>query len=104
MVKKHRKEVTLREYHGLRSHNFRQQGDPPGTKLAITWVDVPPGARQMLNQHGPEQVSVILAGTGRMHVGEEEEDGVTGDLISIPPSVVHAIENRSQELLSSVSA
>ncbi len=104
MFKKHRTEVIQREYHGLRSHIFLQQGAPTGTKLAITWVDVPPGARQMLHRHEPEQVYVILAGTGYMRVGEEEEDVVTGDLIYIPPHVVHAIENRSEDVLSYLSA
>lgn len=104
MFKKNRTEVTQREYHGLRSHIFLQQGDPSGTNLTITWVDVPPGACQMLHQHEPEQVYVIRAGTGRMRVGEEEEDVVTGDLISIPSNVMHAIENRSAEMLSYISA
>ena len=58
----------------------------------------------MLKQHGPEQVYVIIQGTGRVHVGEEEEDMVTGYLIYIPPNVVHAIENRSVEVLSYLSA
>jgi mannose-6-phosphate isomerase-like protein (cupin superfamily) len=104
MFKKNRTEVTQRGYHGLRSHIFLQQGDPPGTKLAITWVDVPPGARQMLHRHEPEQVYVIVEGTGRMRVGEEEEEVVTGDLIYIPPNLVHAIENRSEDVLSYLSA
>jgi quercetin dioxygenase-like cupin family protein len=39
-----------------------------------------------------------------MRVGEEEEDVVTGDLIYIPPNVVHAIDNRSSEMLSYISA
>jgi mannose-6-phosphate isomerase-like protein (cupin superfamily) len=104
MFKKNRREVTQRQYHGLRSHIFLQQGDPPGTKLAITWVDIPPGASQMLHRHEPEQVYVIVEGTGRMRVGEEEEDVVAGDLIYIPPNVVHAIENRSEDVLSYLSA
>jgi mannose-6-phosphate isomerase-like protein (cupin superfamily) len=104
MFKRNRAEVTQREYHGLRSHIFLQQGDPPGTNLAVTWVDVPPGARQMLHWHEPEQVYIIVEGTGRMCVGEEEEDVVAGDLIYIPPNVVHAIENRSAEMLGYLSA
>lgn len=104
MFKKHRTEVIQREYHGLHSQIFLQQGDLPGANLAVTWVEVPPGVRQMLHQHAPEQVYVILAGTGHMRVGEEEEDVGTGDLIYIPPNVVHAIENRSQEVLSYISA
>jgi mannose-6-phosphate isomerase-like protein (cupin superfamily) len=104
MFKKNLAEVTQREYQGLRSHIFLQQGDPPGTNLAITWVDVPPGARQMLHQHEPEQVYVIVEGTGHMRVGKEEEDVVTGDLIYIPSNVMHAIENRSADVLSYLSA
>jgi mannose-6-phosphate isomerase-like protein (cupin superfamily) len=104
MFKKTRGEVTQRRYDGLRSHIFLQQGDLPQTNLAITWVDVAPGSRQMLHRHVPEQVYVIIQGTGRMHVGEEEEEVVTGDFIYIPPNVVHAIENRSSEMLSYISA
>jgi mannose-6-phosphate isomerase-like protein (cupin superfamily) len=72
MFKKNRGEVRQREYDGLRSHIFLQQGDIPQTNLSITWVDVAPGASQMLHRHGPEQVYVIIDGTGRMCVGEEE--------------------------------
>jgi mannose-6-phosphate isomerase-like protein (cupin superfamily) len=104
MFKKNRAELRQREYDGLRSHIFLQQGDLPQTNLAITWVEVAPGSRQMLHRHEPEQVYVIIQGTGRMRVGEEEEDVVTGDLIYIPPNVVHAIENRSSKMLSYISA
>ncbi len=104
MFKKNRDEVTQREYDGLRSHIFLQRGGLPRTNLAITWVDVAPGSRQMLHRHGPEQVYVIIEGTGRMRVGEEEEDVVTGDLIYIPPNVVHAIENHASQMLSYISA
>jgi mannose-6-phosphate isomerase-like protein (cupin superfamily) len=58
----------------------------------------------MLHRHEPEQVYVIVEGTGRMRVGEEEEEVVTGDLIYIPPNLVHAIENRSEDVLSYLSA
>ena len=104
MFKKNRAEVRQREYDGLRSHIFLQQGDIPQTNLSITWVDVAPGASQMLHRHGPEQVYVIIDGTGRMCVGEEKEEVVKGDLVYIPSNVVHAIENRSSEMLSYISA
>jgi mannose-6-phosphate isomerase-like protein (cupin superfamily) len=83
MFKMNRAEVKQREYDGLRSHIFLQQGDLLQTTLAITWVDIAPGSRQMLHRHVPEQVYVIIQGTRRMRVGEEE-DVVTGDLIYIP--------------------
>jgi mannose-6-phosphate isomerase-like protein (cupin superfamily) len=104
MFKKNRGEVRQREYHGLRSHIFLQQGDLPQTNLSITWVDVPPGTGQMLHRHAPEQVYIIIEGTGRMRVGEAEAKVVKGDLIYIPPAVVHAIQNRSSEMLSYISA
>ncbi len=85
MFKKNRDEVRQREHDGLRSHIFLQQGDLPQANLAITWVDVAPGSRQMLHRHGPEQVYVIIQGTGRMRVGEEEEDVVTGILSTFHP-------------------
>src|SRR6266508_4538117 len=78
MFKKNRAEVRQREYDCLRSHIFLQQGDNPQTNLSITWVDVPPGACQMLHRHAPEQVYVIIEGRGRMRVGAEEAEVVKG--------------------------
>jgi mannose-6-phosphate isomerase-like protein (cupin superfamily) len=87
----------------LVSHVLLQRGDTDSA-LTMTWVRVPPGAGQAPHSHDPEQCYVIVRGTGRMLVGTEEQDVGPGDLVRVPPGVVHGIENAGTELLEYVSA
>jgi len=104
MFKQNKSEAPRREREGLASHILLQQGDVPDVRLAITWVDVAPGSGQRPHGHGPEQVYVIIKGTGRMRVGNEEQEVAEGALIYIPPNVVHSIENLSNGMLTYISA
>jgi mannose-6-phosphate isomerase-like protein (cupin superfamily) len=72
--------------------------------LAVTWVDVEPGGRQLLHHHPEMQVYVIVQGSGLMHVGGEIQRVRAGDLIYIPSNAEHGIENDRAEPLSYVSA
>jgi mannose-6-phosphate isomerase-like protein (cupin superfamily) len=63
-----------RERDGLVSHVLLQDGDPRNHALAVTWVEVAPGARQAPHHHAPEQAYVVISGRGRMRVGDEERD------------------------------
>lgn len=93
-----------RQRAGLASHILLQQGDTPGNNLAITWVEVAPGHGQALHSHAPEQVYVIVAGRGRMRVGEEVAEVRAGELVFIPSNVTHGIENTGSESLVYISA
>ncbi len=104
MYKRNRREVPQRERDGSRSSILLQQGAGPDTHLSVSWVEVPPGARQRLHHHQPEQVYVVVQGSGLMRVGDEEATVIAGDIIFLPPDVPHAIENRSREMLAYVSA
>ncbi len=104
MFKQNIADAPQREREGLTSHILLQQGDVPGLGLSVTWVEVAPGSRQRPHSHAPEQVYVIVRGTGKMHVGEEAQDVRPGDLIYIPPNVTHGIENTSGETLTYLSA
>jgi mannose-6-phosphate isomerase-like protein (cupin superfamily) len=80
-------------------------GDLGSRNLAITWVDVPPGAEQKSHSHeDAEQVYVIVRGRGRMRVAGDTEDVAEGDLIFIPPATDHGISNDGAETLVYVSA
>jgi mannose-6-phosphate isomerase-like protein (cupin superfamily) len=93
-----------REVEGLVSHILLEEGDAPGGELSITWVDVEPGAEQKPHSHGPQQVYVITRGSGRMKVGEDEQDVTVGQLVFIPPNTEHGIVNTGDEVLTYVSA
>jgi mannose-6-phosphate isomerase-like protein (cupin superfamily) len=104
VFKRNRSEAPRRERDGLVSHVLLKAGDPPGTRLTVTWVDIGPGSGQIPHSHVPEQVYVVVRGRGKMKVGEEERLVVEGDLIHIPSETPHGIENLSDDVLTYVSA
>ncbi len=75
-----------------------------GVGLAAAWVEVAPGSHQRVHGHVPEQVYVIVQGSGKMRVGEEERRVEEGDLVHVPSNVLHGIENTSEGALVYVSA
>jgi mannose-6-phosphate isomerase-like protein (cupin superfamily) len=104
LFKRGRSEPPRRERDGLVSHILLHEGDVPEARLTVTWVDVAPGSGQRPHGHVPEQVYVVVRGQGRMRVGDEERTVAGGDMVFIPPGVVHTIENASEEVLIYVSA
>ena len=96
--------ATKREVDGLVSHILLEEGDAPGGELSVTWVDVEPGSEQKPHSHGPQQVYVIIRGTGRMKVGDDERDVGAGHMVFIPPNTEHGIVNTGDEVLTYVSA
>jgi quercetin dioxygenase-like cupin family protein len=104
VFKRNRSEAPWRERDGLVSRVILHEGDPPETKLMVTWVDVNPGSGQRPHSHAPEQVYVIVRGEGKMRVGDEERRVVEGDLIHIPSDTLHGIENSSDGVFTYVSA
>jgi mannose-6-phosphate isomerase-like protein (cupin superfamily) len=104
VFKRNRSEAPRRERDGLVSHILLHAGDFPETRLTVTWVDIDPGSGQRSHSHAPEQVYVVVRGRGKMKVGDEERLVTEGDLIYIPPDTLHGIENRSDEVLTYVSA
>jgi mannose-6-phosphate isomerase-like protein (cupin superfamily) len=72
--------------------------------MTVTWVDVAPGSGQRLHSHAAEQVYVVARGLRKMRVGDEERWVEAGELIFIPPEVVHGIENSSDGVLTYISA
>jgi mannose-6-phosphate isomerase-like protein (cupin superfamily) len=97
-------QADKRERSGLISHFMLGQEIIPDTPLAVTWVTVEAGARQILHHHTPVQVYIIIQGGGLMHVGDETRQVNEGDLIYIPSDMPHGIENNTSHPLSYVSA
>ena len=97
-------DAEKRERSGLVSHFMLGRGDVDSDALAVTWVDVEPGAKQRLHNHPEVQVYIIVAGAGRMQVSDELREVKAGYLIFIPSSAFHGIENTGDTLLSYISA
>ena len=90
---------------GQSSFLLLTEGQFGSERLAITWVDCPPGSRQGLHRHDTEeQVYVIVRGRGVMIVGSEEKEVAEGTLVYVPPGSDHAIRNTSDEMMCYVSA
>ncbi|MGI8629649.1 MAG: cupin domain-containing protein [Solirubrobacteraceae bacterium] len=94
----------MRHRTGLSSRVLLQAGDTPDAAIAVTWVDIQPGAEQHPHSHDPQQVYVIINGTGRMLVGDEERDVRVGDLVYVPSRALHGIVNTGTGMLSYVSS
>jgi mannose-6-phosphate isomerase-like protein (cupin superfamily) len=61
---------------------------------------VAPGAMTLLHYHcRAEEIYFVLAGRGRMRLGEESRDIGPGDAVAIPPGEVHQITNIGAEEL-----
>jgi quercetin dioxygenase-like cupin family protein len=57
-----------------------------------------PGQEQKIHAHqGADKIYFVLEGTGRFHVGGEEEDLGTGQLVFAPADVEHGVRNASDE-------
>lgn len=96
--------APVRDRAGLRSRILLQAGDTPDAALAISWVDVQPGAEQAPHSHDSQQVYVITSGIGRMLVADEEREVSTGDLVFVPSRALHGIVNTGAGTLTYVSS
>ena len=93
-----------RERNGLTSYFLLDKRSEVETDLAVTWVTVAPGGRQILHHHEPEQVYVIIQGEGEMQVGAETQLVYVGDLVYIPSNADHGIVNMGDGVLAYISA
>jgi mannose-6-phosphate isomerase-like protein (cupin superfamily) len=104
MFTRHKDTAPKRPREKLTSTCLLARGDVAGDKLAVTWVEVAPGGKQILHNHPEVQVYVIVAGRGRMLVGEEQKEVSAGELVYVPSGLMHGIENVGESTLSYVSA
>ena len=63
-------------------------------RVRITLQQYTPGGDHKPHQHESlEQVYIMVKGTGRMHIGDEEFDAVPGMMIYVPAKTDHYIVN-----------
>jgi len=90
---------------GQVSHLLLTAGDAGSESLSITWVEGEPESEQGQHaHHKSEQVYVIVAGKGLMHVAGEEKEVGPGTLVFVPKGALHSIRNLGIEKLVFVSA
>jgi len=63
-------------------------------------VEIPAGSRNERHKHAHESMFYVLAGTGRVHQGEQSIEVKAGDLVYVPRWVEHYSENTGEETLS----
>lgn len=69
-------------------------------KQSLAEARLPAGAATTPHHHPQtEEIYYILAGTGRMQIGEEVQDVGPGDAIAIAPGQVHQITNTGETTL-----
>ncbi len=68
-----------------------------GFSLAI--AEVEPGGRSYRHRLRQAEVYYIVAGTGIVHIGDDERVVSVGDVVFIPPDQVQWIRNPSSETL-----
>ncbi|MBL9173088.1 MAG: cupin domain-containing protein [Verrucomicrobiales bacterium] len=104
MFTRHKDSAPKRQREKLTSIGLLARGDVAEDRLAVTWVDVAVGGRQIPHNHPEVQIYVIVAGRGRMLVGEEYKEVSVGELVYVPSGLMHGIENLGEGVLSYVSA
>jgi mannose-6-phosphate isomerase-like protein (cupin superfamily) len=89
---------------GQISYLLLTAGDAGSQNLSVTWVEGEPESEQYRHSHDAEQVYVIIAGVGIMHVNGEEKEVGAGTSIFVPRNAPHSIRNHGSEKLIFVTA
>ena len=77
-------EAAVVEWHRLSAHVLMDAGELGSRNLSVTWLEVPPGARQTLHSDaGSEQAYVVVRGAGTMSVAGDTQQVGEGDLILV---------------------
>ncbi|MDN5764915.1 MAG: cupin domain-containing protein [Humibacillus sp.] len=72
--------------------------------VAVQTWELPPGASEGMHTHDPDQqpldeLYLVLAGTGRMHVDDETYEMTTGDSVLAAAGTRHDLANTGPDLL-----
>ena len=68
-----------------------------GDHQELCWVKFDPGSTYPMHSHPYEQVSVIIQGRMRLHVGEETREVGPGDMWFAPSNTPHGGEILGEE-------
>ena len=103
MFVRNKADAPVRQREAWTTHILMEMGDVEDTDLTVTWVDVEPGKSMKTHHHEPEQVFVVVAGRGRLEVGDESREIGVGDLGRAPSNVPHRLSNTGDEVLTYIS-
>ena len=73
------------------------------TSSEVFIVVLDPGEAPPLHQHNDtEQIFYVLKGEGRLRIGQEQQEFAVnpGDVVRIPPSILHSIQCKGQNPLT----
>ena len=56
---------------------------------ALFKIDLPAGGSLPAHHHDHFDVFTVTAGSATMHIGEDQDEVVTGDSVVVPPETVH---------------
>ena len=84
---------------GITSYLLASPRTSQAKHLTTSLVQIHSGGEQRVHAHAPEQVYLILEGTGTMTVGTETQEVAPGDCIFIPSDTPHGIRNTGKGLL-----
>ena len=74
-----------------------------GVGATLAWTTLAPGHEPRPHTHPHEQIVYILSGRGRFCVGDESTDVEVGDVLVVPPGVLHHVETTGDEELVDLS-
>lgn len=89
---------------GITSYLLASPRTSQAKHLTTTLVQIEPGGEQRIHSHPPEQVYLVLEGSGIMTVGAETQEVGPGDCVFVPSDVQHGIRNHGQQVLRYFSA
>jgi len=78
------------------------RGEQYDTNVSFFWVEQRPGRGPGLHRHPYDEVFVVLEGTGRFRVGDEEIVATAGDILVGPAGVPHAFVNAGSGILRQI--
>ena len=67
--------------------------------FAFRYYEVKPGAHSKREQHPHDHGILVLHGGGEALIGEETHSIAQGDILHIPPDILHQLSNTGQEPL-----
>ena len=108
---------TIRKFTGDWKKNFKWEGARTriyNNEVSETWMigkkegaenfafryyEIQPGGVSNKEQHPHDHGVLILQGEGKVLMGEESHSIARGDILHIPPDILHQLSNTGQEPL-----
>lgn len=89
----------------LRVVRWEQYGLDRDMPFQAMWYSVPPGSESPVDQHPELELSIVVAGTAHVLVGDAVHEVTTGNAFLLGSTEAHVVQNRSaDELLTVFSA